>query len=404
MTPLSILFVAPYPPSLIHVRTYNLIKALAHRGHRITLLYLLPPGESTSPDGITKDCVASMGVPLSRRQTLLNGLRALPTRRPFQAAYGMSPQMVARIRQTLAAHSFDVAHVEHLRAAEVGRRISGVPVVFDSVDSISLLFDRLRSSAPTLKSRLMAWLDLARTRHYEARLLEYFSRVVITSPHDRDALVALSSAPRADERISVVANGVDLEYFSPLSMPRDPKTVVFSGKMSYHANIAAGLDLATKIMPAVWQKIPDAKLIIAGKDPSPQLMALGSDARITVTGTVPDLRPYLARATVAVSPIRYGVGIQNKVLEAMAMGTPVVSTRQAVSALAVSIGRDILVGDSPEEIADGIISLIENPQQQASIGAAGRDFVVQHHSWYAAAETLETVYRAAMADQRASTA
>ncbi len=398
MKPLAILFVAPYPPSLIHVRTYNLIKALARHGHRITLMYLQPPGDTgTSIEGIAAECAAVEGVPLPRPQTLWNGIRALPGKIPFQAAYGISPQMNARIRQRLAAQKFDVAHVEHLRAAEIGRRIAGLPVIFDSVDSISLLFERLRTAAPTLKSRLMAWLDLARTRNYEARLLEFFSRVVVTSPHDRDALVTLSRAQNPTERISVVANGVDLHYFSPRDTPRDPATIVFSGKMSYHANIAAGLDLATEIMPRVWQKITQAKLVIAGKDPSPQLKALGSDERIVITGTVPDLRPFLAKATVAVSPIRYGAGIQNKVLEAMAMGTPVVSTRQAVSALAVQPGTDILVGDSLAEMADAIVSLLENSQLQAKMGAAGRQFVEQHHSWDAAAETLETVYRAAMA-------
>ena len=395
MKPLSILFVAPYPPSLIHVRTYNLIKALARRGHRITLMHLQPPGDAnTIPADIAADCVATESVPLPRSQTLWNGIRALPTRIPFQAAYGISPAMTARIRHRLTAQKFDVAHVEHLRAVEIGRRIAGVPVVFDSVDSISLLFERLRTAAPTLKSRVMAWLDLARTRNYEAQLLEFFARVVVTSPHDRDALVALSRAKNAAERISVVANGVDLHYFSPQNTPRQPATIVFSGKMSYHANIAAGLDLATEIMPRVWQKIPRAKLVIAGKDPSPQLKALGSDERIIITGTVPDLRPYLAEATVAVSPIRYGAGIQNKVLEAMAMGTPVVSTRQAVSALAVQPGTDILVGDSPAEIAAAIVSLLENPELQTAVGASGRQFVERHHSWDAAAQTLEKVYGA----------
>jgi len=398
MNPLSILFVAPYPPSLIHVRTYNLIKALAARKHRITLMYLQPPGDvgDAALDGIAALCAAVEPIPLPRGQTLWNGVRAIPTRIPFQAAYGISPAMVNRIRQLFASAAFDVAHVEHLRAAEIGRQIQQIPVVFDSVDSISLLFDRLRTSAPTLKSRAMAWLDLSRTRHYEAKLLKFFARVVVTSPHDRDALVSLSPISTAETRISVVANGVDLDYFSPRDVPRAPATIVFTGKMSYHANIAAGLDLATKIMPLVWQQVPAAQLVIAGKDPSPQLLALGNDARITITGTVPDLRPYLAEATVAVSPIRYGVGIQNKVLEAMAMGTAVVSTKQAVSALAVQPGTDILVGDSHAEIAAAIVSLLENPRLRTEVGAAGRAFVERHHSWEAAAKTLEDVYREAI--------
>ncbi len=398
MKPLNILFVTPYPPTLIHVRTHNLIKALAQRGHSISLIYLQPPGDSADDlHSIVDVCAHMESIPLPRRQTLWNGVRAVPTRTPFQAAYGTSPQLNARIRQIISEQSFDVAHVEHLRAAEAGRSIKTVPVVFDAVDAISLLFSRLRKSGPTLKSRLMAWLDLARTRRYEARFLEFFARVVVTSPHDRDALAALSPPSAHTEQLSVVANGVDLDYFLPMDIPRDPATVVFSGKMSYHANIAAGLDLATKIMPLVWQKVLQTKLVIAGKDPSPELMALANDARITVTGTVPDLRPFLAQATVSVSPIRYGVGIQNKVLEAMAMGTPVVSARQAVSALQASPGTDFLVGETPAEISEAILSLLADPAHRRAMGYAGRKYVERVHSWAAAAETLEDVYRKAIA-------
>jgi glycosyltransferase involved in cell wall biosynthesis len=148
-------------------------------------------------------------------------------------------------------------------------------------------------------------------------------------------------------------------------------------------------------MPLVWQKQPNAHLQIVGKDPAPVIQMLGAAPNITVTGYVPDLRPYLAQAAVAVSTVRYGVGIQNKVLEAMAMGTPVVCSTQAASALRAQNGRDLLIGDSAERIAQHIISLLESPQKRAEIGSAGRSYVEQHQTWDSAADLFEQVYRRA---------
>jgi glycosyltransferase involved in cell wall biosynthesis len=245
-------------------------------------------------------------------------------------------------------------------------------------------------------------LDLARTRRYESRLLERFERVLVTSPHDRDALARLASTTEANDRLCVLPNGVDLDYFKPLDLPRDPATIIFSGKMSYHANIAAAIDLARQIMPHVWQQRPTAKLVLAGKDPAPELLALAADPRIVVTGTVPDLRPYLAQATVAVSPIRYGVGIQNKVLEAMAMATSSVASSQATSALQVQAGRDLLTADSPETLAQAIVELLTHDALRQSIGQAGRHYVETYHDWNGAAETLAGVYQAAIAETKAT--
>jgi glycosyltransferase involved in cell wall biosynthesis len=283
---LRILFISPYLPSLIRVRPYNFIKALAERDHSITLLALEPPGDDGgSLDTLRAWCHCVQTAPLSRWQTLYNGLRALPSQTPFQAAYSRSPEMSALIQRTQAEAEFDVVHVEHLRGAELSLAVHDLPIVFDSVDSISLLFELTRRSGPNWRSRLMARLDLKRTRCYESRLLERYSRVLVTSPRDKEALVRLSTCKGkdADSRFVVLPNGVDLDYFSPLeNVPRDQATLIFTGKMSYHANVAAALDLATQVMPHVWASRSDTRLIIAGKDPAPELMALTADPRICV--------------------------------------------------------------------------------------------------------------------------
>jgi sugar transferase (PEP-CTERM/EpsH1 system associated) len=397
--PLRVLFICPYLPSLVRVRPFNLIKALAARGHQVTLLAVEPPGEDASGLQALRDCCRHVEtVRLPRWRSLWNGLRALPGDTPFQAAYSRCPRMSALVRQIRTRGEFDVTHIEHLRGAELGGGPNGVPVIFDSVDSISLLFDRARRSGPTWRSRVIAYLDLARTRRYESGLTARFLRVLVTSPQDREALAQLCPGPEAYRRLVVLPNGVDLDYFSPVAAPRDPATLIFTGKMSYHANVAAALDLAHLVMPRIWAHVPDARLVLAGKDPGPELLHLAADPRITVTGTVPDLRPFLAHATVAVSPIRYGVGIQNKVLEAMAMGTPVVATPQATAALDVKSGRDLLIASTPEAIASAVISLLIDPALRRHIGRTGRRFVETRHDWNAVAEKLEQIYRDAMAE------
>jgi len=183
-------------------------------------------------------------------------------------------------------------------------------------------------------------------------------------------------------------NGLILDFFTPIKVQILPVQ-----------SIAAVLDLAAKIMPLVWNRLPQAQLLIAGKDPVSEITALGDDPRITVTGTVPDLRPYLEQAAVAVAPMRYGVGIQNKILEAMAMSTPVVTTSKTLGSLQVEIGQDILAADTPRLIADAIINLLTDKALWQQISKNGRRYVETHHSWDAIAGNLVQIYQDAISEE-----
>ena len=394
---MRILFISPYIPSLIRVRPYNIIKYLAKHNHKIVLLALTPPGDDTnsnSLDDLKQWCNRVETVPLPRWRTLWNAGLALPNLSlPLQAAYSRLPDMTKLIQAELAQNSFDVVHVEHMRGAELVRGISATPIVFDSVDSISLLFEKVLNAAPTWRSKLMAIVEQDRNRKYEARLLEWFSRVLVTSPQDKATLTALSAHPKANEYTVVLPNGVDLDYFSPLSQPRAADTLIFSGKMSYHANVAAAIDLVTQVMPIIWQERPNIKLTIVGKDPSPKLLDFAADPRITVTGTVPDMRPYIGTAAATILPMRYGVGIQNKVLEAMAMSTPVITSSKTLGALQVQANQDLIIADSPQAMAQNALKLLQSPDLQAKIGKAGRKYVENYHSWNTVAKTLSNLYQ-----------
>jgi glycosyltransferase involved in cell wall biosynthesis len=236
--------------------------------------------------------------------------------------------------------------------------------------------------------------ELPRTEHYEAWLVWQFDAVLTTSAVDRDALARQAAAYRDGwPPIHVLPNGVDLDYFRPEpAIIRDPATLVLTGKMSYHANVAMARYFVTEVMPLVWAGRPDARVLIVGKDPDRQVRALARKPAVTVTGTVPDLRPYLRQATIAVAPIIYGAGIQNKVLEAMACATPVVATPLAVRALSAMPGRGLAVGHNTAELAGAILRLLDEPEQRAAMGAAARAYVEVNHNWATGTESLNNLY------------
>jgi glycosyltransferase involved in cell wall biosynthesis len=173
--------------------------------------------------------------------------------------------------------------------------------------------------------------------------------------------------------------------------------VVISGKMSYHANVAMVLHFVRDILPLIRAQRPDVRLCLVGKEPPREIRTLARDPAITVTGTVSDVRPYLRQATVAVAPLLYGVGIQNKVLEAMACATPTVATPQAVSALPAPVEGAVAVAASDRAFAEEVLALLAEPRRRREIGAAGRRYVETHHSWKGIVAQLEGAYHEIMA-------
>jgi len=402
-TPLRVLFVAPYVPAPIRVRPFQLLRHMAARGHAVTLVCPAHGPEDAAALAALRPYCVTVCVPRSRTATGRAYLTALPSSLPLQAAHCLTPALIEAVRTAMASGQFDIVHIEHLRGAEVARAAAAglpdaPPLLLDAVDSISLLFERALRRSPSPLTKAMALLDLARTRRYEAAYGRSFAHVVITSPEDRWALHTLRAqfGEASGAPVTVVPNGVDSDYFRPADAERDPETILFSGKMSYHANEAAALYLLHEVMPLVWRRRPTARVVIAGARPGARLRAFGRNPRVEVTGYVPDLRPYLARATVAVAPITYGVGVQNKVLEALASAAPVVAARQATVALATRPGVELLVADDAPAFARCIVDLIEDQAGRAALGQAGRAYIQRNHSWGGSAALLERCYAAAL--------
>jgi len=398
---MRILFVVPYVPSLVRVRPYNLIRQLSESGHEVTVMTLWTTRQELDDlEALRAHCHRATAFPLPRWRSLWNCLRGLPGRKPLQAVYCYSSALRNAILSATGKDPdhYDVLHVEHLRGAAYGAGL-GLPKVWDAVDCITYLFEQAAERSRSAFGRLASRLELPRTRSYEGGLLAHYDQVLTTSERDRIALLQLSEDAGQDSiagdrrtPVKVLANGVDLDYFSFADGPREPATMVVSGKMSYHANVTAVLYFCQEVLPLIRSRRADARLWIAGKDPTDRIARLDADPKITVTGYVPDLRPYLRSATVAVSPVLYGAGCQNKVLEAMAVGTPVVGTSVSTWGINASPGLDLLVADTPQVMADSILELLSDSPRRERLATRARKTVETYHDWRAVVERLEGIY------------
>jgi glycosyltransferase involved in cell wall biosynthesis len=400
---MKIAFIVPYVPNQVRTRSYNLITQLTLLGHEVDVFTVgCGKVDLSDAEALKSRCRTVYYFEQPVWRSLVNSALAVPSGKPLQTVYSQQPDLIQQLDKLFKANSgdsgYDVVHVEHLRGSEYGRFLKAhfpeLPVVWDSVDCISYLFKQAAGQSASFFGKLVSRLELGRTEKTEADLLEIFDHVLVTSSMDRSALMKTVRHGRGPAPISVLSNGVDQDYFRPnQSIPKDPETLVFSGKMSYHANISMAKYLVNRIMPLIWRQRPNVRILVVGKDPPSEIKRLEENPQITVTGTVSDIRPFLHKSTVAVAPLVYGAGIQNKILEAMAVGLPVVTTSKALLSLAAVSNREILVGDSPREFSESVLNLLENPGWAHEIGETGRLYVREHHDWRRIAVQLAGIYK-----------
>lgn len=397
---MRVLFVTPYPVSRIRIRSYGFVSQLA-RKHDVTVC-ALGMDESAQADmqDLRRQGIMISGIQEKRAQKFLRCLGTLGTRLPLQVAYDAAPALRAAIRAQLSSGQFDLLHVEFIRALGALPDSLPLPVVWDAVDCISQLYEQGARFGATPMLRLIGRQEARRVRAFELEQLRRFRHVLVTSERDRQALLALARGGEAHEKrlaeITVLPHGVDQHYFSPRTGPGQAETLIFTGKMSFHANIAGVLTLVRQILPRIWKQRPGVRLIIAGSNPPEAVRRLAADPRIEVTGYVPDLRPYLERAQVAVSPLPYAVGMQNKVIEAMASGTPVITSSSACAGLQAVPDRDLLLADEPEAFAAAVLRVLDDRALWNSLVEHGLAYIAQHHNWEPIIERLTAVYERAI--------
>ncbi|MFQ6674475.1 MAG: glycosyltransferase family 4 protein, partial [Fidelibacterota bacterium] len=209
---------------------------------------------------------------------------------------------------------------------------------------------------------------------------------VVNSPIDREVLQRYQGGMN----VACIPNGVDTEYFAPDGQVTDARSIVFTGVMSYSPNRDAAHFLCKEILPRVREMTPDVQVQLVGSNPPDEVRALTGNG-VTVTGTVPDVRPFVHRAAVYVSPLRFGTGVKNKILAALAMGKAVVATSESCAGLDVTPGEHLLVADNPDDFAAHVVELLGNADRRRHLGIAGRNLVVQQYGWDAMGQQLEAL-------------
>jgi glycosyltransferase involved in cell wall biosynthesis len=308
----------------------------------------------------------------------------------------VDPALSRFVADAVATVRPDLIHLEGgglaalLRATRRGR-----PGVLCVHDSRALRFREFAEYSTGIKARVRLRVLSLLARRQERRWFRYADRVVVTSPSDAQSLAGGLSA----DRIAVIPNGVDLEYFAYRPAPAAGR-IVFTGNMSWPPNEDAAEHFARTILPAIRSRVPDASFWIVGADPSARVRHLSSIAGVHVTGTVADIRPWIWSASVYASPLRFGLGVKNKILEAMACGAPIVATSRSLSGTPLIDGLHAMIADGDAKSIESVVTLLSDAALRESLSREARRKVEAENSWASVAVQYEGVYRDAMAPPR----
>jgi sugar transferase (PEP-CTERM/EpsH1 system associated) len=375
----------PYPPNKgDKIRSYHLLKHLA-RHYRVHLAtFVDDPDDWQYVPHVEALCASSHFAGMKPLVARVRSLQALVKNRSLSLEYYRDASLARWVDETVAKHKiervlvFSSAMAQYADPYRSARRV----VDFCDVDS-----DKWRQYADQ-KSWPMNWLYRYEARQllaYERRVAREYDASLFVSAPEADLFRQL--APESTAKIGHFSNGVDTDYFTPDQPHADPypageRALVFTGAMDYWPNVDAVQWFAAEVFPALRERFANLKFYIVGARPAPAVQELARLPGVVVTGTVPDVRPYIAHAAVSVAPLRIARGIQNKVLEAMAMATPVVVSPQALEGIDAVPGSELVLAEDAEGFVDAVATLLAGQDSAAAaIGAAARAKVQRRYSW-----------------------
>lgn len=370
------------------LRAYHQIKVLSEN-HEIILCALNSNRKIDKQKAfalLQPYCRSVTFVDLSLFGRISNILLAFLKGLPFQTGYFYNAKAAKKIDQLIKQHQPDHLYGQLARTARYLIN-KPLPKTIDYQDAFSHGLKR-RAKHAGIFLKPVLWIEHHRMAAFERFIFDHFDGKTIISEQDK----ALIPHPQR-ESIVVVRNGVDMKYFKPMNLDKKQE-IVFTGNMNYPPNIDAAQFLANEIMPLVWKKIPHAKLLLAGAQPHAKVRRLAGK-KITVTGWLDDIRTAYAQSSVFVAPMRMGTGLQNKLLEAMAMHIPTVTTPLANAALHAENGKELLVGEQADDLAKHLITLLNNKSLQDSIANHAYLFVQKKFNWKEATIPLEKLLTAA---------
>jgi glycosyltransferase involved in cell wall biosynthesis len=377
--------ILPYLPSKEGFRVYggNLIRCLSRR-HEIDLVSLMARADEPNLDWARQYCASVTAVPMEEHALMA------PVSLLSAHLFGLPLRQRRALGRGLRAtrQGWDVIHVEGGYVGGILPKDMDGPRILSLHDSWTLRCEEMIRCAVTRRERLYYQL----LRHHEPRfqrlIYPRFDRCVVVAERDRAAVQA--TAPAA--RVEVIPYGIDLERFRPPEKRPAAPVLVFHGNMSYAPNVAATLAFADEIFPRLRALRPDAVFHVVAADPVPSVEALAGRPGVRLSRNLVDVRPALAEAAVYVCALRHGTGMKNKMLEAMAMGLPIVCYEDAVSGIDAVSGRHLLVARDAEQFTTIVGSLLGAPARGEALGAAARRLMELRYGWEAVASSFEDLY------------
>lgn len=370
----------PYPPDKgDKIRSYHHIKFLSQH-HAIYLVCLIDdPDDWQYVDPLRSMCrtVEVVGRKGFQEWWRIGG--AFLAGQPLSLGAFFVPALQGKVNVILERESIDRIVIFSSPMAEYVKHVSLIPKIIDFVDMDSEKW-RAYAQIKSFPLSLLYRTEADRLGQYELNVAKVCEESIVISQEETHVL-----RERSNQLVvpKIIPNGVDFEYFSPSFDGQKTKPViVFTAAMDYFPNVDGAEFFCQEVLPRIHQVIPQAQFLIVGRNPVSALRRIAERMpQVQVTGTVPDVRPYLSQAMVAIAPLRIARGVQNKILEAMAMELPVVGTTQAFQGLAVASEHGMYVADEPGEFADAVVKLLGNPERARACGASARQFVTSHYGW-----------------------
>ena len=396
MNTLRILFVChrmPYPPSDgARVRAFRIIRHLA-RSHEVTLAApVRSADERKGAEQLKQYCSAVITGPIPKAAAAARMVKNLATATPSSMGFFYSPQLAAKIKEAVSARPFDMVFVYCSSVAPYVKGIEGAVKVIDFVDMDSQKW-LVYAKVHRFPRSWGYWLEGAKLQRAETAIARDFDLCLCVTPGELATLRSFGAPSATGVRSATgwFPNGVDLDYFAPTSAPYDPDALCFVGRMDYFPNQQAVIDFCDDVLPKVQKACPRASFTIIGAEPPRTVRALARRPGVTVTGTVPDVRAFVRRSAVSVAPLKIARGVQNKILEAMAMGVPVVASPQTAGGVDAVPGRHLMVAADADAMAAAVIRLLSDEGERARLGRAGREHVVRTYSWEGAMRQMDAL-------------
>ncbi len=392
---MKILFLAnrvPYPPYRgDKLKIFNLAGRLKD-SHELHLITFAQTEEDLSyKKELEKIFKEVHFIYLPKWKSAMNCLKGVWDWRPFQVLYFQSKEMEQQLAALLERHTYDAIHVQHLRMSPYLAKHDEVPRILDLPDAFSLYWERRKTVKRNLLITLFEGIEQYRVMKYE-RIMSKYDLSLVCSYEDLDYLKRAQFA----KNLRLLPNGVDMETFVPgRHSYSHARTILFTGNMDYAPNVDAVIYFAKTILPLIRSQLPMVRFIIAGQRPVKKVLALANEY-ITVTGFVKDLAETYNSASVVVAPLRFGAGTQNKVLEAMAMGVPVVCSNIGFGGLGIKSGEGAVMQTDPMEFANSVIDILLSQELRRSIGEAGVKVVRNRFDWDIIAVMLENYFKEIM--------